>query len=107
MIFCPFCRNLLLFEKSMSLKYICRICSYQYNINREIVNKTFYDKKQIDAVLGGKEVWENVAKTDATCKKCENDKAYFKEIQIRSADEPATLFFKCSNIECGYEWREG
>ena len=89
------------------LRYFCKTCSYVYNIVQELSNYTFYENKQVDSVLGGKEAWENVAKTDATCKKCENDKAYFKEIQIRSADEPATLFFKCSNINCGFEWREG
>ena len=26
----------------------------------------------------------------AVCPKCENDRAYFKQIQIRSADEPMT-----------------
>lgn len=107
MIFCPFCANLLLFEKSNILKYCCRTCPYVYEIKKEVVTYNYYEKKQVEAVFGGKDMWENVAKTDATCKKCEYDKAYFKEIQIRSADEPATIFFKCANIECGYEWREG
>ena len=107
MLFCPFCGNLLLFEKSLSTRYFCKSCPYVYNVTKELINYTFYDKKQVDAIFGGKEMWENVAKTDATCKKCEFDKAYFKEIQIRSADEPATLFFKCANLECGFEWREG
>jgi DNA-directed RNA polymerase III subunit RPC11 len=41
----------------------------------------------------------------ATCEKCGYHQAYFNEIQIRSADEPATLFFKC--VKCGNQWREG
>lgn len=107
MLFCPYCSNLLLLELTSYLKYYCKTCSYTYNINKEFASYKFYENKQVETILGGKEMWENVATTDATCKKCENDKAYFKEIQIRSADEPATLFFKCSNLICGFEWREG
>lgn len=39
------------------------------------------------------------------CPKCSYHQAYFMEIQIRSADEPATLFFKC--VQCAHRWREG
>lgn len=36
----------------------------------------------------------------ATCSKCNHDKAYFTEVQTRSADEAATLFFTC--VKCGW-----
>ena len=29
------------------------------------------------------------------------------QIQIRSADEPMTTFYKCANFKCGWQWREG
>ncbi|KAG5507016.1 hypothetical protein JKF63_05762 [Porcisia hertigi] len=35
---------------------------------------------------------------------CSSTKAYFIQIQMRSADEPATVFFKC--VECGHQWRQ-
>lgn len=41
----------------------------------------------------------------ATCGKCSYHQAYFMEVQTRSADEPATLFFKC--VQCGQRWKEG
>lgn len=41
------------------------------------------------------------------CPNCRHDKAAYKEVQTRSADEPATLFFKCLNVKCGHNWREG
>lgn len=63
------------------------------------------DKKEVDDVLGGKEAWENVDQLAADCPKCSNKKAYFMQIQIRSADEPMTTFYKCTN--CGYQWKEG
>ncbi|KAK7195654.1 DNA-directed RNA polymerase III subunit C11 [Novymonas esmeraldas] len=35
---------------------------------------------------------------------CESTKAYYIQIQMRSADEPATVFFKC--VQCGHQWRQ-
>ena len=39
------------------------------------------------------------------CPKCGHTAAYFMEVQTRSADEPATLFFRCE--KCKHNWREG
>jgi len=27
--------------------------------------------------------------------------------QTRSADEPATIFYKCMNQKCEHQWKEG
>lgn len=35
---------------------------------------------------------------------CNGTKAYFRQVQIRSADEPMTNFYKC--VACANEWRE-
>lgn len=40
-----------------------------------------------------------------TCANCSAGQAYFMEVQIRSADEPATIFYKC--VDCAHIWREG
>jgi DNA-directed RNA polymerase subunit M/transcription elongation factor TFIIS len=40
---------------------------------------------------------------DFKCRKCKNNKCVFKELQLRSADEPMTLFITCLN--CGNRWR--
>ncbi len=39
------------------------------------------------------------------CPKCSHGAAYFMEVQTRSADEPATLFYRCE--KCKHNWREG
>lgn len=106
MIFCPHCGTLLLLEKSTkTVRYYCKTCPYVFNVNMKLNSYTYFEKKKIDSVMGEKEAWENVSKTDVNCPKCDNDKAYFKQIQIRSADEPSTIFYRCTN--CTFEWREG
>ena len=109
MLFCPTCGNILLIEKGTgALRYFCKTCPYIFNVNQKIKRiETFDDKKEVDLVYGGKEEWENVPVTEVICPKCGNNKAYFKEIQTRSADEPTTLFYKCNNTQCWYEWKEG
>jgi len=57
-------------------------------------------------VLGGKAAWENVDSTDAECPTCGHKRAYFMQIQTRSADEPMTTFYKCCNHECNHTWRD-
>jgi DNA-directed RNA polymerase subunit M len=39
-----------------------------------------------------------------SCPNCKSDEAYFWVLQTRSADEPATRFYRC--IKCGKVWRE-
>jgi DNA-directed RNA polymerase III subunit RPC11 len=46
-----------------------------------------------------------VNKTEAKCEACGHPEAFFNEVQIRSADEPATLFYCC--CKCKHRWREG
>ncbi|KAI0320273.1 transcription factor S-II-domain-containing protein [Amylostereum chailletii] len=41
----------------------------------------------------------------ATCPKCDHDRAYFYQLQIRSADEPMTTCDSCAS--CTHQWREG
>ena len=57
-------------------------------------------RKEIDDVLGGQDAWENVDQTEEECpqKNCESRRAFFMQIQTRSADEPMTVFYRC--IKC-------
>jgi transcription elongation factor S-II len=40
-----------------------------------------------------------------TCENCKGQRTTSKEIQLRGADEPMTIFIRC--VECGNEWRIG
>ena len=45
-----------------------------------------------------------VAMTDEfKCGKCKNKSCVYQELQVRSADEPMTLFITCLN--CGHKWK--
>mmetsp|Transcript_17406 Transcript_17406/g.28596 ORF Transcript_17406/g.28596 Transcript_17406/m.28596 type:complete len:110 (-) Transcript_17406:785-1114(-) len=109
MLFCPTCANILFVETvgGSTLRFFCQTCPYIYNVVDKVVKKVPLKRKKVDDVLGGEEAWKNVDQTEVTCPQCSNTHAYFMQLQIRSADEPATLFFKCTNNDCQHRWREG
>ncbi|ONH67142.1 DNA-directed RNA polymerase III subunit RPC10 [Cyberlindnera fabianii] len=75
----------------------CPTCPYEFTVaGAEIFDRKELPRKEIDDVLGGDGAWENVDQTAAQCPvdACGNDKAYFFQLQIRSADEPMTTFYK-------------
>jgi hypothetical protein len=53
-------------------------------------------RKEVDDVMGGEGAWDNVDQTEMMCPVdvCEGQRAYFYMVQIRSADEPMTTFYK-------------
>ena len=106
-LFCPICGNLLSVEEgTRCYKFACPTCPYINNITQKVSSKTYPKLKAVDDVLGGRAAWENVDSTEETCPKCEHKRAYFMQIQTRSADEPMTVFYKCCNPVCGHRWRE-
>eukprot|EP00246_Nothoceros_aenigmaticus_P006038 TRINITY_DN1877_c0_g1_i6.p1 TRINITY_DN1877_c0_g1~~TRINITY_DN1877_c0_g1_i6.p1 ORF type:complete len:111 (+),score=17.30 TRINITY_DN1877_c0_g1_i6:234-566(+) len=110
MEFCPTCANLLQLEHSKDtghLRLYCPTCPYVYRIDRKVSKKLALPRKQVDDVLGGDDAWKNVDRIEVSCPKCGHNAAYFMQIQIRSADEPMSTFFKCCNNNCTYQWREG
>lgn len=109
--FCPTCANLLLLDREGGgsggggVRLRCSACAYSYDVVDGVRQRVMTAKKTVDDVLGGDEAWRNVDKTATTCPKCEHGEAYFMQIQIRSADEPMSVFYKC--CECAHQWREG
>ena len=76
----------------------------QYGKRRMMGNNNNKNDADLD-ILGGKSAWENVDRTSVFCSKCSQQVlAYFVQIQIRSADEPMTIFYKCST--CSFQWNE-
>ncbi|KAF7293135.1 DNA-directed RNA polymerase subunit [Mycena chlorophos] len=106
MLFCPTCANLLIVsgESTGYNKWACQSCPYEFPITKQMTSRTKLERKAVDDVLGGEEMWKHADATMATCDKCNHDRAYFYQLQIRSADEPMTTFYRCA--QCGHRWRE-
>ncbi|KCV71814.1 DNA-directed RNA polymerase III subunit RPC10 [Fonticula alba] len=109
MLFCPGCGNVLLVNSDASdigdFQFACQTCPYVHSIKRKISSRIILKRKEVDDVLGGEGSWDNVDSTEVPCPKCDNRRAYFMQIQIRSADEPMSTFYKCT--KCAAQWREG
>lgn len=108
MHFCPLCGTLLFVEScETGVQFFCRTCPYIHavhgTVNKEISG---LKRKEVDDVMGGEEQWELANSTQASCPKCTHGEAYFFEMQTRSADEPATTFYRCANAECAHQWKE-
>jgi DNA-directed RNA polymerase III subunit RPC11 len=105
MHFCPLCGNLLLIEEAASgMRFCCPTCPYHHDINQRYSKVIKTQRKEVDDVLGGADAWENVDRTSARCPHCNNDQAFFMQIQIRSADEPSTTFYRC--VRCHKQWND-
>lgn len=84
----------------------CRTCEYKCAVKRDYSHaQPLGQRSRVDDVLGGDDAWQNVDQTVQKCPKCENERAYFMQMQLRSADEPMTIFYKCT--KCGHRWRDG
>ena len=108
MLFCPMDGTLLLVDSDPNegpLCFTCRTCPYKFPVVQEFILRTNLNRKKVDDIMGGADAWKNVDQTDATCPKCSHPRAYFIELQTRSADEPSTFFYKCVN--CGHQHRSG
>lgn len=88
-------------------RFKCQTCPYIYPVESKIGSRVEFESKKVDDVFGGEDAWKNVDQTEIVCPKCEHNRAYFMQIQIRSADEPMSIFYRCCNVQCAHQWREG
>ncbi|KAI2605081.1 uncharacterized protein GGS25DRAFT_524589 [Hypoxylon fragiforme] len=109
LLFCPQCSNILTISPSPDTgrnRLECRTCPYQYAIEQPMYSRRHFKRKEREDVFGGAQAWENADKQKVQCNNssCDGNEAAFYQIQIRSADEPMTTFYKC--MACGHRWRE-
>jgi len=93
-------------QDSMNARLFCKTCAYQLQLKKEIRKHIQTTPKKVDEVLEDVE-WSSKTTAGQKCEKCGNEEAFFYELQTRSADEPATIFFQCSNSKCRHQWKEG
>ncbi|KAF9671097.1 hypothetical protein SADUNF_Sadunf12G0012000 [Salix dunnii] len=111
MEFCPTCGMLLRYEQpnmGQAGRFYCPTCPYFASIESrvKIKRKQKLAKKELEPIFTLEDMKKGGAETDATCPHCNFGRACFQQIQIRSADEPATTFYFCLNDKCGRMWRE-
>lgn len=108
LLFCPTCSNLLTISRIPSTNlnsrhlsgqnaFTCATCPYHYPLQKRYYERKILKRKDVDDILGGADAWDNVDRTAVSCpdaETCGNGEAYFYQLQIRSADEPMTSFFK-------------
>ena len=105
LLFCPSCATILMAEDDFgSMSFKCKICMFKFRVERTITKSMPLSNKVVDDVLGGEDAWKNVDKTEpqSPCPQCGHNEAFFQAIQIRSADEPTTEFYRCT--KCANVW---
>jgi len=77
-------------------RFECATCPYQYVLRKEYYERKLLKQKEVEDIVGGSAQWENAQRTEVQCPndKCDSGEAFFYQLQIRSADEPMTSFFK-------------
>ena len=84
--------------------FYCTSCPYSCRITHPRSHKSAVQRKIVDDILGGAAAWEHVDRTMTVCPCCNHNEAYFMQMQIRSADEPMSVFYKC--VKCAHQWNE-
>eukprot|EP01125_Pyxidicula_operculata_P006988 TRINITY_DN2391_c0_g1_i2.p1 TRINITY_DN2391_c0_g1~~TRINITY_DN2391_c0_g1_i2.p1 ORF type:complete len:108 (+),score=13.27 TRINITY_DN2391_c0_g1_i2:131-454(+) len=105
MLFCPRCSVLLgIKQTGDEVAFTCSTCIYKFIVQKDMIHVHPGSKKAISDV---EENREGGAQYDssAVCQQCGHHGAHYHEIQLRSADEPATIFFNCE--QCNFKWKEG
>jgi len=113
---CPSCSNTLTVSRASNSSdpdgestnhFVCLTCPYQYPLNKRYFERRLLKRKEVDDIVGGASQWENAAKTEVQCpnQQCDNREAFFYQLQIRSADEPMTSFYKVRRWLRFMSWR--
>ncbi|AQZ16945.1 RPA12 (YJR063W) [Zygosaccharomyces parabailii] len=116
LIFCLDCGDLL--ENPSTVEGIeieCSQCQAKYPkskfSNLKVVTSTSADafpsslklKQSVVKTSLGRDELKEGATIKEKCPKCGNDEMHYYTLQLRSADEGATVFYTCTN--CGYKFR--
>lgn len=100
MMFCPKCGTILMPKNG---KLACVKCGHTAGGEKvTITEQVKHTGKEVQVIE--KETNDALPLVDQKCKKCGHPRSYHWELQTRSADEPATRFYKCE--KCKYTWRE-
>ncbi|XP_004494865.1 uncharacterized protein [Cicer arietinum] len=110
MEFCPMCGTMLQIElprHDIPSRFFCHNCPYVSPIQPgvKIKIRQLLVKKGIDPIISH-DAMKNAPTAEVPCPNCRHDTAAYMEIQTRSADEPATIFYACLNEKCKHRWND-
>ncbi|KAK4229979.1 hypothetical protein QBC38DRAFT_470932 [Podospora fimiseda] len=110
LLFCPHCHNILMlsrWQETGANSLECRTCPFAQPIEQAVYSRRAFPRVEKEDVFGGPGAWDNADKAKIQCggkPDCNGNEAAYYQVQIRSADEPMTTFYKC--MTCGERWRE-
>ena len=102
---CPSCSNVLTVsaiilpdsnDSTPTNRLECQTCPYEYVLTKRYYERKVFTRKEREDVFGGPGAWDNAQKAHMQCPRegCDGEEAAFFQVQIRSADEPMTGFYK-------------
>ncbi|KAG9243731.1 DNA-directed RNA polymeras-like protein III subunit rpc10 [Calycina marina] len=120
LLFCPSCANVLTVSTTKvpsptqgnnvledTNRFECRTCPYEYILTKRWFERKTFERKVQEKVFGGDNAeagQQQTATKQCNSAACDGREASYYEVQIRSADEPMTLFYTC--LTCKAQWRE-
>ncbi|KAJ5042312.1 uncharacterized protein L3040_004864 [Drepanopeziza brunnea f. sp. 'multigermtubi'] len=111
LVFCTDCANML--DSSSGSMNSVLVCDYCGAHNKDTASKTIITSTQpssFPSLLRQKRSeiqqiergdLQNEATIKVTCTECGRDEVRYTAVQLRSADEGSTIFYRC---ECGNKW---
>jgi DNA-directed RNA polymerase subunit M len=92
-------------KRKKSVFLVCKKCHTAIKLKGEkvAITEEIREPKKGVVVMEKEEGVAELPKTRIMCPKCENMEAFWWMQQTRGADEPPTIFYKCT--KCGYSWR--
>ena len=104
-MFCKKCGSMMFAKTEKGKKVlVCRRCGYKTDKYEARSISTDVKHKPMDDVVVVEKEKSSLPVTDMKCSRCGNDKAYWWLKQMRSGDEPPTIFYRCT--KCKHTWRK-
>ncbi|KAL0232385.1 hypothetical protein PCE1_002726 [Barthelona sp. PCE] len=100
MLFCPICGSMVIVDASSRISLYCPDCPFTNQIEEQIIENKVTPRKVEEVVTDN---FDSYDKTREECPECSHHSAFYFTLQIRSADEPSTIFYQCEG--CQHRWR--
>jgi len=103
--FCGKCGNLLAVERKRKRSFLVCKKGHKQTMKREkiVISEHIGNQRRGIVVMGKDEGIAELPRTKIMCPKCDHMEAHWWMQQTRTADEPPTLFYRCT--KCNYSWR--